>query len=121
MIEVIRKGSLKRIECSNCNSALRYDAKEDIQTTEQKHELGTFTKNFIVCPECGCEIVLNSEKELDNNKVKELKILLEKLCNYSLREVRRACDGIGVSLCEENGDYKSMHDVIVELHKKFYE
>jgi hypothetical protein len=120
MIEVVRKGSLKRIECSNCGSVLRYDANEDIQTTEQKHELGTFTKKIIVCPECGCEIVL-TEKELDNNKVKELKILLEKLCNYSLREVRRACDGIGVSLCKENGDYKSMCDVIEELHKKFYE
>lgn len=62
MIEVIRKGSLKRIECSNCGSALRYDANEDVQRTEQKHELGTFTKEFIVCPECNKEIVLTQTR-----------------------------------------------------------
>lgn len=60
MIEVIRKGSIKKIECHACGSVLKYDANEDVQTMQQTGELGTFTKEFIVCPECGCELVLGA-------------------------------------------------------------
>lgn len=60
MIDVIKKGSVKKVECNEYGSLLRYDEKEDVQTTQQKSELGTFTKKFIVCPECGCELVLGA-------------------------------------------------------------
>ena len=60
MIEVIKKGSIKKVECGDCGSLLRYDEKEDVQTTQQKHELGTFTKEFIICPNCGSELVLGA-------------------------------------------------------------
>ena len=60
MVEVIKRGSIKKVECSDCGSLLRYDINEDVQTKQQKSEIGTFTKEFIVCPECGCELVLGA-------------------------------------------------------------
>ena len=62
MIEVIKKGSIKKVECSDCGSLLRYDEKEDVQTTQHVSELGTFTKKFIVCPECNKEVVLTQTR-----------------------------------------------------------
>lgn len=61
MIEVIRKGSLKRIECGNCGSLLRYDANEDVQKTEEPSwQGGTYTKEFIKCPVCNEELLLSA-------------------------------------------------------------
>lgn len=63
MIEVIRKGSLKRIECNNCGSLLRYDANEDVQRVQEPSLIGgeTFTKEFIKCPVCNVELILSAE------------------------------------------------------------
>lgn len=62
MIEVIRKGSLKRIECGNCGSLLRYNANEDVQKTQEPSwQGGMYTKEFIKCPVCGEELVLSAE------------------------------------------------------------
>lgn len=61
MIEVIRKGSLKKIECSGCGSLLRYDAEKDIQKQKEPNNIlgGVFEKEFIKCPVCGEELVLS--------------------------------------------------------------
>lgn len=61
MIEVIRKGSLKRVECNSCGSVLRYDANEDVCKTELPtiDKKGTYVKEYIKCPVCKEEIVLS--------------------------------------------------------------
>ena len=60
MIEVIRKGSLKKVECCGCGALLRYDANEDVQKTELPSlHGGMYYKEFIKCPECGEELLLS--------------------------------------------------------------
>lgn len=61
MIEVIRKGSLKKIECYGCGSLLRYDAEKDVQKSKEPKNIngGIFEKEFIKCPVCGEELVLS--------------------------------------------------------------
>lgn len=63
MIEVIRKGSLKKIECNNCGSLLRYDSSEDVQKTEEPSWIGGtyITKEFIRCPVCNEELILSAD------------------------------------------------------------
>ena len=60
MIEVIRKGSLKKVECRGCGSLLRYDVNEDvIKSEEPSWKGGTYTKEYIKCPQCGEELLLS--------------------------------------------------------------
>ena len=60
MIEVIRKGSLKKIECYMCGALLKYNVNEDvIKSQEPDWKGGMYTKEYIKCPECGEEIVLS--------------------------------------------------------------
>lgn len=62
MVEVIRKGSLKKIECYGCGSLLRYDANEDVQKVEEPSwSGGMYTKEFIKCPVCNEELVLSGQ------------------------------------------------------------
>lgn len=63
MIEIIKKGSLKRITCSNCGSLLRYDSNEDVQYVQEPSLIGgeTFIKEFIKCPVCDMELILMAE------------------------------------------------------------
>ena len=60
MIEVIRKGTLKKIECYGCGSLLRYDAEKDVQKKEEPSSLNhVYEYEFIKCPVCGEELILS--------------------------------------------------------------
>ena len=62
MVEVIRKGSLKKIECCGCGSLLKYDVNEDVQKKEYPNTFGIYYKEFIKCPECGEEVLLSGTR-----------------------------------------------------------
>lgn len=60
MIEVIRKGSLKTVECHMCGALLKYDVNEDVIRSQNPCLTGgMYTKEYIKCPECDEEIVLS--------------------------------------------------------------
>lgn len=59
MIKVLEHGLMK-ITCPNCKAKLQYE-QEDIIT--EKHIGG---KRWIVCPDCGHEIIINNPKTKDN-------------------------------------------------------
>ena len=55
MIKVLEHGA-RKITCPNCKAKLQYE-QEDIIT--EKHIGG---KSWIVCPDCGHEIIINNPK-----------------------------------------------------------
>ena len=58
MIEIIRPGTKKKIECDECGAILRYE-QEDIQTgTVLVSPVSTGNKKYIVCPQCHYQIIL---------------------------------------------------------------
>ena len=59
MIKVLEHGA-RKITCPNCKAKLQYE-QEDIIT--EKHIGG---KSWIVCPDCGYEIIINNPKTRDD-------------------------------------------------------
>ena len=63
MIKVLEHG-VKKVTCPNCKAKLQYEL-EDVMA--EKHIGG---KHWIVCPDCGVEIILNKPtKEKDSNEL----------------------------------------------------
>ena len=65
MIKILEHG-IRKITCPNCKAKLQYE-KEDIQIKEEDFELlpgdwDTKEYKYIVCPDCGNEIVLTPIK-----------------------------------------------------------
>lgn len=61
MIEVLRKGTTRIIDCDNCGAKLRYDIKKDLTYTGRYTEdLFSYEKRrqeaILICPECGNKI-----------------------------------------------------------------
>ena len=62
MIEIIRPGTKKKIECGECGAILRYE-QEDIQTGAVLiSPLSTGSKKYIVCPQCNHQIILEAQR-----------------------------------------------------------
>ena len=62
MIEIIRPGTKKKIECEECGAILRYE-QEDVQTGAVLiSPLSTGSKKYIVCPQCNYKIVLEATR-----------------------------------------------------------
>jgi len=66
MIKVLEHG-IRKITCPTCKAKLQYE-QEDIQTKEEDFELlpgdwDTQEYKYIVCPDCGNEIVLTPIKK----------------------------------------------------------
>ena len=65
MIEVLEHGK-RKVVCTNCKAKLQYE-QEDIQTDEKDFELlpgdwETQEFQYIICPDCGNEIILTPVK-----------------------------------------------------------
>ena len=60
MIKVLEHG-VRKITCPNCKAKLQYE-QEDI--ISEKRPNG---KQYIKCPDCGVEIILNKPKTSNNN------------------------------------------------------
>jgi len=61
MIEVLKKGTRRTIDCNNCGAKLRYDIKKDLTYTGRyTADLFPYEKRrqetILVCPECGNKI-----------------------------------------------------------------
>ena len=68
MIEIIRPGTKKQVECPNCGALLSYDAVLDVEREEEK-AIGTLfpeslTKvtSFIKCPQCDNKIIFKQTR-----------------------------------------------------------
>lgn len=57
MIKIIKAGTRKKIECSECVAVLSYEA-EDIETTAINQQNGWSDEQYITCPQCKTEILL---------------------------------------------------------------
>ena len=63
MIEIIRPGTKKKIECGECGAILRYE-QEDIQIGSVLiSPLSTGNKKYIVCPQCNYKIILEAPRQ----------------------------------------------------------
>lgn len=62
MIEVLRKGCKKTIECHECGALLRYNP-EDVQKEKPIAGIAGY-KHFIMCPECNCAVVIDQTRAL---------------------------------------------------------
>ena len=61
MIEVLREGNKKKIECDECGALLRYE-KEDIHELSAS-VLGMYHKQtYITCPQCNSRIILEAQR-----------------------------------------------------------
>lgn len=69
MVQVIKPGFLKEVQCRKCGAILRYDEREDVivETTNMEDfnpdPFGTRNKyvtKHIVCPQCKNKIILNA-------------------------------------------------------------
>ena len=62
MIEIIKPGTKKKIECEECGAILRYE-QEDIQIGAVLiSPLSTDSKKYIVCPQCNYKIILEATR-----------------------------------------------------------
>ena len=59
MIKILEHGA-RKITCPNCKAKLQYE-QEDVIT--EKHIGG---KSWIICPDCGHEIIINEPKTRDD-------------------------------------------------------
>lgn len=55
MIKIIKKGTRKQIECSQCGALLSYES-EDVKLVNKAN--GWSDKEYITCPQCSNEIIL---------------------------------------------------------------
>lgn len=66
MIEIIKKGTKKRITCRACGAVLSYDKETDVQKRPYKmfirNEYCTVAQEYIECPCCDEDVILNSPK-----------------------------------------------------------
>lgn len=62
MIEIIRNGTKKRIDCNECGCLFSYEA-DDVEHKEvPSWKGGMITNSFIRCPQCHQEIRLSSKR-----------------------------------------------------------
>lgn len=62
MIEVLKPGNKKQIECHTCGALLRY-APEDVQKEKPIVGMAGY-KHFIICPECNNIVVIEQTRGL---------------------------------------------------------
>lgn len=62
MIEVLRPGCKKQIECKECGALLRYSP-EDVQKEKPVAGIAGY-KHFIICPECNCAVIIEQSRGL---------------------------------------------------------
>lgn len=62
MIKVLEHGT-RKITCPNCKAKLQYEQEDISEGTNKDIILGTYTRyKYIICPDCGIEIVLTPIK-----------------------------------------------------------
>ena len=103
---------MKEFVCSKCKSS-------DVFISESGNHTGLY------CADCGRWITwLNKEQlrlaemQIRNNKNEDIKVLLERLSTYSMRDIRRACDKIGVSITNADYSYRNIYEVIIDVYDK---
>lgn len=66
MVQVIKPGFLKEIQCQKCGAILRYDEREDVIVEDfNPNPYGLpnkYVTKYIICPQCKNEIVLNARR-----------------------------------------------------------
>lgn len=69
MIKILKPGTRKETECSNCGALLSYDfsdilekSSKAIAETSSTFWLNSKEKTYIVCPQCKKEIILSSTR-----------------------------------------------------------
>lgn len=62
MIEILREGTKRQIECKDCGALLRFQ-QEDIKTAEHWiSSRDSRTYKYITCPQCHAEIILEAQR-----------------------------------------------------------
>ena len=71
MVQIIKPGFLKEVQCQKCGAILRYDERTDVEKTVTDKILfnpdpyGTdsiYVIKHIICPQCKIKIILNEIK-----------------------------------------------------------
>lgn len=105
---------MKKFVCSKCKSV-------DVFISKSGNNTGLY------CGDCGRWTTwLNkdqlklAERQISANKNVKLKDLLEDMCSYSMSEIKEACDEIGVSIVNNDGSYRNIYEVVIDLYDKIY-
>ena len=61
MIEILKMGTKKQIECEACGALLRYE-KEDVKEGDYWHQWTPYTNKYIICPQCNEKIILEATR-----------------------------------------------------------
>lgn len=61
MIEILKMGTKKQIECEACGALLRY-GKEDVKEDDYGHQWINYTNKYIICPQCKEKIILEATR-----------------------------------------------------------
>ena len=63
MIEILRVGTKKQIECQECGALLRYE-EGDIKTSEYYvgSSIPQYSQKYIICPQCNQKIILEAQR-----------------------------------------------------------
>lgn len=104
---------MKEFRCSKCNSS-------DVFINVSGNNTGLY------CGDCGKWITwLNkdqlrlAERQIANRRGEALKNSCETLSESSIDEVSEACRQLGVNIKDNNGNYKSIYEVLTELSVVF--
>lgn len=62
MIEILKEGTKRQIECDECGALLRYQ-QEDIKN-EDKYisPVSSYNRKYIICPQCHNKIILEAQR-----------------------------------------------------------
>lgn len=58
MVEILKHGNKKIIECTLCGAKLRYSKEDEKQETVQDTPTYSYFKSYVVCPDCGEKITI---------------------------------------------------------------
>lgn len=104
---------MKEFVCRKCNSS-------DVFINESGNNTGLY------CGDCGAWITwLNkdqsrlAERQIERNNDEDLKVLLERLCDYTMNDIRKVCNEIGVDIVSNDGGYRNIYEVVIDLYEKF--
>ena len=62
MIEILKRGTKRQIECNACGALLRYQ-EEDIKLEDKFiSPIESYNRKYIICPQCNHQIILEAQR-----------------------------------------------------------
>ena len=62
MIEILKMGTKKRIECEACGALLRYEEEDVKEDDTCLNGITIYINKYIICPQCDEKIILEATR-----------------------------------------------------------